>query len=117
MGRVASQSNTRPWSGSLRGNVPALHPITSLSREDAAEPIYGTIKLWNTESHGTLQTISGHTDQVMQAAWNPKGLPRAGFLGVANKGVGTRGCGEEGKGPCACPRPSRKIAQKGSRSK
>ena len=35
------------------------------------------------------------------------------FLGVANKGVGTRGGRVEGKGPCACPRPSRKIAQKG----
>jgi hypothetical protein len=40
MGRVASQSTTRRWDGSLcvsAEDVPALHPITSLIGQEADE--------------------------------------------------------------------------------
>ncbi len=43
----------------------------------------GTIKLWDMESFGCLQTFSGHTDrnQVLRVAWSPDGrtLASSGF--------------------------------------
>ena len=33
----------------------------------------GTVKLWDMESRGCLQTFSGHTDRVLRVVWSPDG--------------------------------------------